>query len=116
MKGIPVGIYVVVDEIGEGRGGENLLPLFGKVLRPGEHVDQHLLIGYGRLVEIDLPVHQPSGGQVVLQRVDALMLDDQPVVHHIEHLDDTCRPDITLGDPSKERVAPEIVETVHVEL
>ena len=67
-------------------------------------------------MQIDLPVHQSAGGEVVLQRIDTLLIDHEFIIHHIEHLDDACRTDITLSDARIERVAPQVVETVHIQL
>ena len=44
------------------------------------------------------------------------MLYNEGIVYDIEHLDDSCRADVSFCDASEERVASQIVQTVHVEL
>ena len=40
----------------------------------------------------------------------------QPVVQHVEHLDDAGRADVALRHARVEAVAPQVVQAVHVEL
>ena len=87
-----------------------------KQLSAAKRVHQHFLEGYGSLVQIDLPVHQPSGGQIVLDGIDAFGVHHQFIVHNIEHFDDACRTDVALSNSCEERVSPQIVQAVHVEL
>src|SRR3712207_9264537 len=67
-------------------------------------------------MKIYLPIHQPACGKEVFYGIDAFGFDNQMVVCHIEHLDDTRRTDIPFGDSRVETVAAEIIEPVHVEL
>ena len=67
-------------------------------------------------MQVHLPIHQSSGGQVVLQRVDSLLFHHQGIVYDVEHLDDTSRTDISFCHTRIEGVAPQIVETVHIQL
>ena len=112
----PLGIDIVAEEIAESWRGEECLSLTDEELGALEHVDEHLLISYGGLVKVNLPIHQTAGGEVVLERVDTFLLYDEAVVNHVEHLDDACRSDVALGNSCEERVASQVVETVHIEL
>lgn len=68
------------------------------------------------LVKIDLPIHEASADQIVFDRVDAFLVHDKLVVCNIKHVDDARTSDVSLVDSSKESVAFQVVETVHVEL
>ena len=81
-----------------------------------EGPQQYLLIAYCRLVQIDLPIHESTSGQEILDGVDAFCLDYQTVVADVEHFDDTGGADVAFGDTCEEGVAAQIVQTVHVQL
>ena len=81
-----------------------------------EDAVEEVVGGDDGFVEVDLPVHQPSRDDEFLDGVDALFVDDELVVVHVEHRDDAVGADDAFADSGEERVAPEVVEPVHIEL
>ena len=67
-------------------------------------------------MQIYLPVHQTTGCEKVFDRIDAFGFNNEVVIGHIKHLDDTGRTDVPLCDTGIETVTSQIVQTVHVEL
>ena len=67
-------------------------------------------------MQIDLPIHQSAGGQIVLDGIDTFRVNHQLVVGHIQHLDDACRTDVSFCNAGIEGVATKIVQAVHVQL
>ena len=98
MGGKPFGIDPVLQKVGEGRRGKYLMSLLYQLFGTVQCVDQYLLVAYGGFVQIYLPIHQSSGRQVVLYRIDAFGFHYQAVVSDVEHLDDASTPDVALCD------------------
>ena len=71
----PLAVDVVLQKIGQGRGGKQLLAAVYQVLGTCQGVDQYLLVAYRGFVQIDLPVHQSARCEVVLYGVDAFRLN-----------------------------------------
>jgi len=67
-------------------------------------------------VQIYLPVHQAACSQEILNRIDAFRFDNEAVVRHVEHFDDSCRTDIPFRYAGVETVASKIIEPVHIQL
>ena len=67
-------------------------------------------------MQVNLPIHQPSGCQEIFNGIDAFGVHHQLVVHHIKHLDDAGRSDVSFSDTREERVAPEVIKTIHIQL
>ena len=109
-------VDVVVEEESQCGRGEQFRALAGKLLGTQQGADQHLLVGDGGFVQIDLPVHQPAGGEEVLDGVDAFCLHYQVVVFHVEHLDDAGGADVPFDYARVVAVAAQVVQTVHVQL
>ena len=84
-----LAVNVVVEEEAQGRGSEKLSVVFPReFLGTKKGVDHHVLGSHRGLVQIHLPVHEATAHQVVLNGVDALLVDNQLVIHHVEHVDD----------------------------
>ena len=64
-------VYVMVKEVAQLWGSEYVFSLLSQETCPFQQVNQHFLGGYGSLVQLHLPIHQPAGGQIVLYGVDA---------------------------------------------
>src|SRR5690554_5088567 len=79
-------------------------------------VDHHLLRCHSCLVQVYLPVHQSPRHQEVLDGVDPFRLYHQPLILQVEHLDDTCRTDVSLTHTGEEAVTTQVIKPVHVEL
>ena len=67
-------------------------------------------------MEVDLPVHESSCDEELLDGVDALEFDDESVIDDIEHLEESFAGDASFLHAAEERVAAEVVHTVHIEL
>ena len=109
-------VDVVVEEESQGGGGEELRAASGEFLGAEQGADEHPFVGHGGLVEVDLPIHEPAGGEEVFDGVDAFGFDHEVVVFHVEHLDDACGTDVAFAHAGVEAVAPQVVESVHVQL
>ena len=62
--------------------------MFRQLLGSFQCVDHHVFSSNGGLVQIHLPVHEAAADEVVLDGVNALLIDHELVVHHVEHVDD----------------------------
>ena len=67
-------------------------------------------------MQIHLPIHEAAADEVVLDGVNALLIDHELVVHHVEHVDDARGADVGFVHACEEGVALQVVEAVHVEL
>jgi len=100
-------------------GGGPVLEMLSHALEDGP---QQLIAGQHRLVQVHLPVHEPPRDQEVFDRVDAFRLDCHFRVGtalqrtHAHRLDEPLHADFALRHACVKRVAPQVVEPVHVEL
>ena len=109
---------------GRGREGVAARGLAPRDERPRacEGAPQNVVGRQDGLVEVDLPVHQAPRQQNVLHGVGALRLDHDAACRaararvHAQRLEDAVDAHDALGDAGVERVAPEVVQAVHVEL
>ena len=67
-------------------------------------------------MQVDLPVHQATGGEEVFDGVDAFGLYHQMVVLYIQHLDDAGGANVAFGHSGIETVAAQVVQAVHIQL
>ena len=67
-------------------------------------------------MQVNLPEHQSSGNQELLNGIDPLMIDDKFVVYNIQHPHDPVGADDTFGNPGKETVPFEIIQSIHIQL
>ena len=73
-------------------------------------------------VQVDLPVHQPPGNDIIFDGVDALGLDDDTGIRtallrmHPHGFDDAIYAHISLYDTRIKRIAPQEVQAVHIQL
>ena len=78
--------------------------------------------GQHRLVQVHLPVHEPPRDQEVFHGIDAFRLDHDAAVRspfrrmHPERFDDALHADLAFDHACVERIAAQVIETVHVEL
>ena len=67
-------------------------------------------------MQVYLPVHQTARSKIVLDRIDTVRFYDKRIVHNIQHLDDSCRPDVPFCHAREKTVTSQIVKSVHIEL
>src|SRR5690606_30073059 len=72
--------------------------------------------GHGGLVQIDLPVHQPSGVEEVFNTVNAFLFHYQLVFVHGEHQDNAVNTDVAFLHAGEKTIAVEVVQPVDVQL
>ena len=104
------------EERQEGGVSIELDPLAQQMACTRQNAVEHIVGSYHRLVEIDLPVHEPSRDDELLDGIDAFFVDNEHVVLDVEHIDDALGADNTLADAGEEAVARQVVEPVHIEL
>ena len=105
-----------VKENAQGGRREQRHSMAGQILCPPQNEHQHVFGGQDRAVQVDLPIHQPTGHDELLDGVDALFFDDDLVFSHIEHLDDAVAAHFAFCDAGIKAVSAEVVQAVHVEL
>ena len=88
----------------------------GEVFCTLEDVNKHKFCAEHGLVHVDLPVHEASCYQEFLNAVDALCIDHELIVFHVEHGEQAFGIDTAFGDSRIEGVAAQVVQAVHVEL
>lgn len=67
-------------------------------------------------MQIDLPVHQSSCDEELLDGVYSFGFEDEVIVNYVHHFYQSGGSYISLGHAAEERVSAEVVHTVHVEL
>jgi len=67
-------------------------------------------------VKVDLPVHKSPCQDELFDGVDPFLFDNQLILLHGKHIDDTVCVDHPFGDTSKETVARKVIEPVHIKL
>src|SRR5690606_28808173 len=83
---------------------------------PTDEVDEHAFYANGGFMQIDLPVHQSARAQEVFDAVDSLFVYHEFIFVNVEHGNDAINADTAFLDTCEERVAVQVIETVHVEL
>jgi hypothetical protein len=85
-------------------------------LCPADNIHQHPLGAYGRFMQINLPVHQPSGIQEIFYAVYPFFFYDKLVVVNIEHCNNAVYTDRSLLYTCEKAIALQIIKPVDIQL
>ncbi len=92
------------------------MPGMNEFLRLHKNANEQLFGHDSGLVQVHLPIHKATRHEKFFNRINALFLHHQLVVHHIEHTYHTICTYIPFGHPCIKTIAFQIIEPIHIQL